>query len=201
MSISPVATAISPPQTEPGADLGAPAELSIIIPTFNEARNIAELAQRVARALPHTQWEIIVVDDDSPDGTAAAAKALEGEFARREKTLLEAIPKVHPFAAMAKQAPLVVLVCGDETLERYPGFWVQDCAAATENLLLAAHSKGLGAVWVGLHPIEERVEAMRQLIGIPPQVIPFAIVPVGHPAEEKPASSRYDRRRIHFDRW
>ena len=119
----------------------------------------------------------------------------------REKTLLEVIPKVHPYAAMVKQAPLVVLVCGDETLERYPGFWVQDCAAATENLLLAAHSKGLGAVWVGLHPIEERVEAMRQLIGIPPQIIPFAIVPVGHPAEEKPASSRYDRRRVHFDRW
>ena len=86
MSISLVATAISPPQTEPGADLSAPAELSIIIPTFNEARNIAELAQRVARALPHTQWEIIVVDDDSPDGTAAAAKAL-GAANRRVRRL------------------------------------------------------------------------------------------------------------------
>lgn len=119
----------------------------------------------------------------------------------REKELLEAIPNTHPYAAIAKQAPLVVLVCGDETLERYAGFWVQDCAAATEDLLLAAHSKGLGAVWIGLHPVEERVEAMRTLFGIPPQVIPFALVPIGHPAEEKPPLSRFDRHRIHYDRW
>lgn len=116
MSISPVATAISPPQTEPGADLGAPAELSIIIPTFNEARNIAELAQRVARALPHTQWEIIVVDDDSPDGTAAAAKAL-GAANRRVRCLRRVARRGLAGACiegiLSSSAPFVAVMDGD----------------------------------------------------------------------------------------
>ena len=119
----------------------------------------------------------------------------------RDRELREAIPAIHPYAAMAAQAPLVILVCGDESLEKYKGFWTQDCAAATENLLLAAQSKGLGAVWVGLHPVEERANALRQLLGIPPQILPFSLVPIGHPDEKKLPSSRFDWKRVHFDRW
>jgi len=60
--------------------------------------------------------------------------------------LLGQVPSINPYAAMAEKAPLAVLVCGDLALERFPGFWVQDCAAAVQNLLLAVHSHGLGAV-------------------------------------------------------
>ena len=119
----------------------------------------------------------------------------------RERALLDAIPPIHPNAGMARNAPLAILVCGDVAGRRYPEFWVQDCSAATENLLLAAHSRGLGAVWCGIYPDLERATAFRTLLGIPEQIIPMALVVVGHPAESKPPADRYDPERVHWDGW
>ena len=82
----------------------------------------------------------------------------------RERQLLDAVPEFHPNAQMIKEAPMAILVCGDERLEKYHGFWVQDCSAATQNILLAAHDRGLGAVWLGIYPLEERVVGMRRLL-------------------------------------
>ena len=118
-----------------------------------------------------------------------------------DRALLDAIPEFHPYAAMVSEAPAAILVCGDPALEKYPGFWTQDCSAAVENLLLAAQAQGLGAVWVGIHPIEEREQSFRKLLGIPEGIIPFALVPVGYPAEEKPPADRYHPERVHRDGW
>jgi nitroreductase len=119
----------------------------------------------------------------------------------RDRAVLDAIPSVHPYAKMAAEAPLAIVVCGDTSLEKYEGFWVQDCAAATENLLLAAHATGLGAVWCGVYPSEERVKGVRKLVLIPESVVPLAIVVIGVPGEEKAPSDRFDASRIHRDRW
>jgi nitroreductase len=116
-----------------------------------------------------------------------------------ERQKLDAIPVFHPYAEMVKLASVAVLVCGDTRLENSKGYWVQDCSAATQNLLLAAHALGLGAVWVGVYPREERVEEFRKLLGIPAEVIPFALIPLGYPAEAKPPSNRYDPSRVHTD--
>lgn len=118
-----------------------------------------------------------------------------------ERPLLDAIAAFHPYAGMTREAPAGILLCGDPSLERYPGFWVQDLSAAMENLLLAAHSKGLGAVWVGVYPNEERVQDMRKLLAIPQNIIPFAFVPFGHPAEKKPPAERFNPDRIHRNGW
>jgi nitroreductase len=67
--------------------------------------------------------------------------------------------------------------------------------------LIAARALGLGAVWCGIYPREERVAGFRELLGLPPEVIPLALVPVGWPAEEKPPAERFDERRVHYDRW
>ena len=64
-----------------------------------------------------------------------------------DRSLLNEIPKFHPYSAMVKHVSVAVLVCGDRTLEKHKGYWVLDCSAATQNMLLAAHAKGLGAVW------------------------------------------------------
>jgi nitroreductase len=119
----------------------------------------------------------------------------------RDRALLDAIPGFHPHASMAPQAPVGILVCGDPSLEKHAGMWVQDCAAATENLLLAVAAKGLGAVWCGVHPRADRVEGFTRLLGIPAPVVPFAFVPIGHPAETKPPARRYAPERVHRDRW
>ena len=118
-----------------------------------------------------------------------------------DRQLLDAIPGFHPYSEMVKQAPLAILVCGDEQLEQRVGYWVQNCSAAVQNILLAAHALGMGAVWLGIYPNEERVEGMRRLTGVPAHIIPAALVVVGYPAEHPVAPNRYDPSRVHYDRW
>jgi len=118
-----------------------------------------------------------------------------------DRKILDEIPKVHPYAQMCREAPAAILVCSDVTRESHQGFWVQDCSAATENILIAANDKGLGAVWVGVYPREDRVEGLRKLVGLPAYIIPFALIPVGYPAETKPPSGRFDPSRVHENKW
>lgn len=118
-----------------------------------------------------------------------------------ERQILDEIPKIHPHSQMLKDAPVAVLVCGDEQLLKYEGYWIQDCSAATENILIAVQAKGLGAVWLGVYPTEDRVVGIRKLLGIPEHVIPFALISIGYPAEQKPRSDRYDTSRVRHNRW
>jgi nitroreductase len=118
-----------------------------------------------------------------------------------ERAILDEIPRFHPYAAMLKQASAAILVCGDATLEKHKGYWVLDCAAATENMLLAAHAKGLGSVWCGVYPTEDRVVNLRTLLHLPADIVPFALIPVGFPAESKKTGERFDISRIHENRW
>lgn len=118
-----------------------------------------------------------------------------------ERPVMDQIMEIHPYAGMLREAQYAVMVCGDEKLEHAPGYWVVDCGAATQNILLAAHSKGIGAVWLGLHPREERKKAMSKLFELPGHVKPFALIALGYPNEEKPVPERFKRERIHFNRW
>jgi nitroreductase len=118
-----------------------------------------------------------------------------------ERRLLERVPECHPYAYMMPETALAVLVCADLTQVTNEGFWVQDCAAATQNLLLAAHATGLGAVWLGVYPREERVVALRHLFDVPDHIVPFALVGVGWPAEQKVPAARFDASRVHLNGW
>jgi len=119
-----------------------------------------------------------------------------------DRKLLNKVPDFHPHSLMCREAQVAILVCGDPTLEKHVGYWVQDCSAATENLLIAVHAAGLGGVWLGVYPRDERVTGLRKLLGIPEHVIPFALIPVGHPSEQKPPRpDRYNQSRIHNDTW
>jgi len=119
----------------------------------------------------------------------------------RDRATLLALTGVHPYAAALRQAPLAILVCGDPAAGAWPQFWEQDCAAATENILIEAELLGLGAVWLGVHPLAERVEGIRTLLGLPSGIVPFALVACGWPAERKVPSSRFDRSFVHYERW
>jgi nitroreductase len=119
----------------------------------------------------------------------------------RDPNMLEQIGHEHQYAQMAKDAQVVIVICCDETLEQYEGFWVQDCAAATQTLLLAAHAQGLGAVWCGVYPAEDRVLAIRKLLALPEQIVPLCLVPIGYPAEKKPPAERYNSARVHHEHW
>lgn len=119
----------------------------------------------------------------------------------RDKASLTQIAGWHPYAKMLPSAPVAVLVLGDPGNARWGVLWPQDCSACVENMLIEAELLGLGAVWLGIHPLPERESALRELLGIPEQVIPFAIVPFGWPQERKGPSDRFDEWRIHRERW
>jgi nitroreductase len=118
-----------------------------------------------------------------------------------ERHQLDAMTSILPFGQMLKQAPLAIVICGDRERQPMDGYWVQDCSAATQNILLAAHAKGLGAVWLGVYPREERIQELTRLLGLPEQVPPLAVLSIGYPAEHKEPAGRYDDSRIHRDRW
>jgi nitroreductase len=117
------------------------------------------------------------------------------------RKILDDIPKFHPHSQMLTEAPLAIVVCGDLSLQKRKGWWVQDCSASTQNILIAANAKGLGAVWLGVYPREQRVEGIRKLLGLPEHIIPLCIVSIGYPAKRKPPSNRYDPARVHHNKW
>ena len=118
-----------------------------------------------------------------------------------EREILDKVPNICATASMCRQAPLAILVCGDSSLEKYPKFWEQDCSAAMENLLLAAHAQGLGGVWVGIYPLNDRIEAFRRLLSLPEGITPFALVALGYPNEAPPIPKRYREERVHYNGW
>lgn len=119
----------------------------------------------------------------------------------RDQAGREAIAARHPHAGMAARAPLAIVVCADTSAEKFPGFWPQDCAAAMQNLLLAARGLELGTVWTGVYPVEERVTAFQELFNLPPHVIPQGIVVVGHPAQPFAAQKRDSTGKVFEERW
>ena len=119
----------------------------------------------------------------------------------RDRQTRDRIPIICPSAHVARQAPLSILVCGDPRLQKEQGFWVQDCAAAAENILIEAQHLGLGSMWLGVYPVPGRVQGFRGLLRVPAPVTPFALVALGHPAEFRRPADRYDESRVHYDRW
>jgi len=116
-----------------------------------------------------------------------------------DRQTLDKLASAHPYGKMLLEAPLCIAVCGDESVS--PGFWMQDCSAASENLLLAAAALGLGAVWLGVHPRESRVSPIRKVLKIPETIVPLNLIPIGHPAEEKEPRTQYNELRVHRENW
>lgn len=112
---------------------------------------------------------------------------------------LAALAAVLPYGQMLKQAPLAIAVCAEVASDQR--YWVQDCAAAAENILIAAHALGLGGVWLGTYPREERVAGVAQALGLPAGVLPLCVLSLGYPAEKRSVPSRYDAARVHQEKW
>jgi nitroreductase len=125
-------------------------------------------------------WHFIVIDDPE---------------------LLHKIPEFHPYAEMLHQAPLAILVCSDRDLEKHRATWLQDCSAAIENILLTAHAKGLGGVWLGIFPNGDRVAGMQSLLSMPETIRPVGLVAIGHPEQQPEPQDRFDPTRIHQNKW
>ena len=146
-----------------------------------------ELLLRAAMSAPSARnrqpWAFIVVDD---------------------KDLLRQLADSLPYAQSAAAAPMAVVVCGVLTESQgatNAGWWVQDAAAASENLLLAAHAAGLGAVWTGVYSYEDRVRAVRNVLGLPRHVVPLNVIPIGYPAENPAPKQKWDPAKVRRNGW
>jgi len=115
--------------------------------------------------------------------------------------LMNELMEIHPHAGMLKTASHGIVVCGDEQLQHDDGYWVVDCGAATQNLLLAAHALGLGTCWVGLHPREGRKASFASLLNLPAHIKPFALVALGYPRENKPRPDRFHPEKVKHNGW
>ena len=122
-------------------------------------------------------WEIIVVN---------------------ERAILDTLAQELPYAKMLKNAPVAVIVCGDETISSY---WFLDCSAVTQNILLAAETLGLGAVWTAAYPYEDRMTAVAKQIGLPDNIKALSVIPIGYPGENKKHKDKYDKNKIHYNKW
>ena len=101
-------------------------------------------------------------------------------------------------------AQAIIAVCGSPDVANNNAgrtYWIQDCSAAMENIHIAAAGLGLGSVWVGVYPEEEKVKAVRQVLNIPDTVIPLGLAYLGYPAEQQPARTQYDEQKVHWQKY
>lgn len=121
-----------------------------------------------------------------------------------EREMLDTIGAMAGAWAPVGRSRAAVVVCGS-TVGRNPGtdngFWMQDCSAATENLLLAAHAMGLGAVWCGAYPHADRVVSLRTYFSLPDTIVPLNVVALGYPASDVVAKRKFNDNRIHANGW
>ena len=107
-----------------------------------------------------------------------------------------------PYAKMLAEAQAAVVVCGDMSVTDKEGNpsrnWTFDCSAATENLLLQAEAMGLGAVWTGVYPYDERIEAVKQALHLPDHLIPLNVIPIGYPKGDPQPKDKYDPAKVEY---
>jgi nitroreductase len=140
-------------------------------------------AMAAPSAINKQPWAFIVVTDE--EKIAALGEAL-------------------PYSRCSNHPAVAIIPCGDlsKAIEGELGaFWINDVSAATENLLLAAHAMGLGAVWTGLHPDMNRAKMVQEMLGLPEHIIPLCVVPVGVPAEQPEIKDKYKPENIHYNEW
>ncbi len=123
----------------------------------------------------------------------------------KERERLKKLAEIHPYGKMLEKASVAIAVCADLKLSRYPvPMWIQDCSAATQNILIAARMLGIGSCWLGVYPREERMKPLAEFFGVPDDVIVFSLVALGYPASSNAFYEAEDRdkpERIHRESW
>jgi len=141
---------------------------------------IIEAGMNAPSAVNQQPWQFIIIDD---------------------RNIINEVIDVHPHALPAQRAPASILVCGDLERERSKGYWPIDCAAAVQNMLLMITELGMGGCWLGIYPREKRVQRLRELVSCPGEIVPFALIAVGYPAEHKEQKQLFDPQRIRYNQW
>lgn len=146
-----------------------------------EIETILKAGMAAPSGMNRQPWEFVAVDD---------------------RALLDKLGDALPYAKMLHQAGAAIVICGD--LEKdcsapYCSLWIHDCAAAAENILLAVEALGLGAVWTAVTPNENLVTAVKDILKLPGNIIPFCVIPIGHPAGNAAPKDKFKSEKIHWN--
>lgn len=117
------------------------------------------------------------------------------------KDSMMVISNAFPGSKVVAEANCCIVVCGDKGKEDKECFLLEDCANAMENMLLAIHGLGLGAVWCGMQPIPAETVEISKLLNLPGNLQPIGVIALGHKAEERISEERFDPQKIHYDKW
>ncbi len=171
-------------------------------PIIENILSRSSIRQFTGEAIPEEHMELIV-----RCGMAApsAVNVQPWEFVViTDRTLLDRLQKDLPYAKMLDKAAFAIIVCGNPNKDSVfaKTFWIQDCSAATENMLLAAHALGYGAVWTAAYPEEDRIKIVRQVCNIPGDIIPLNVIPVGkiEPGTGN-VKDKFKKEYIHWNTW
>ena len=146
-----------------------------------DIREIIECGTYAPSALNAQPWHFIVVDDTS---------------------LFPDLMMIHPYISSLGSASHAIILCADKSLEHAPGNWMLDCSACIQNMLLAAHGLGYGAVWAGIYPAADRMERFSQYFKLPESVSAHSIMVVGCPKNPLPlVTDRYREEKVHLNKW
>ena len=146
-------------------------------------------AMAAPSAMDYDPWHFVVVHDN------AIKQELKSKL---------------PFAKMITDSCTAIVVCGDSSLydrvsqrdgEDNTLYWVEDCSAASQNLLLAAHALGLGAVWTGVFPLKSRITLLQRLLQLPERIVPLNLILVGHPAAPANPKDKWDANKVHYNKY
>lgn len=146
--------------------------------SLKKIEGLLKAAMAAPSAFNAQPWHFIIIDD---------------------RRILDKVPEFHHHSDMLLQAKTAIAVCGDTQVQ--PDRWMLDCSAAVQNILLTAHAEGLGAVWVGIYPVPERIKGLKDMLGLPDHIVPLALIPLGYPREKKSPANRYDPSKIHNNHW
>lgn len=152
--------------------------------TKSQLETLVRAGMAAPSAMNLQPWQFVVVDD----------KNVKDKFAESNKRQAEMINK----------AQALIVVCGDMEISReleLEKYWQQDCSAATQNILLAAESLGLGAVWTGAYPTEERVKSVKSILGLPEDILPLCVILVGYPDGTDKPKNKWKPERIHWNKY
>lgn len=141
---------------------------------------ILKAAMYAPSAMNLQAWHFIVIDDTH---------------------ILNETIKSIPHAELLKQTPAAILVCGDSAIEKNDSWMIQNCSAAIENILLAAHGLGIGSCWIAIHGMAEVVESVSKQFKLPENLVPISLITLGYPDETVTAEDRFNKEKVHYNRW
>ncbi len=151
------------------------------VPSEEDMEYLMRAAMAAPSAMNQQCWEFCIVDDSA---------------------MLDRLSRTAPYASPVGRAPRAIVVLGNEDMMKAAMMWQQDLAAATQNILLAAKSRGIGTVWIGIAPHPDRMSSVAEAIGLPENVKPFCLIAVGYPKEDpRPNEGRYRPERVHRNRY